>query len=255
MEVTARLGWIGRGALYLLLAVLIVRVPTSGGPGEKVDKQGAFTELAESPFGGWLLSVVAIGLGGFAIWRTWAVVRGTEEKTNRRIGWAASAVVYAALAMLAFGVLRGSEGGGGDGEKALTARVLAWPGGQVLVGLVAVLVLAVAANYVRKGIKERFLHDVDEGAVPDSLATPVRILGVVGWLGRALVWALVGWFLLRAAVQHDPNEPIGLDETLRRLADESWGVTLIWVAAGGMLAYAVLCAATAAWPDPEPDSH
>ena len=251
MEVAARIGWTTRGALYLLLAILVVRIPTVGG-GEKADKTGAFTTLAESPFGGWLLSAVAIGLAGFAIWRAWAAVRGTEEKTNRRIGWAISAVVYAGLAYVAFEVLRGSEGG--EGEEALTTRVLTWPGGQVVVGFVAVVVLAVAANYVRKGVKERFLHDIDKGAVPGSLERPVRVLGVVGWLGRALVWALVGWFLLRAAVRHDPNEPIGLDETLHRLADESYGPALLWTAFAGMLAYALLCAATAAWPDPDPDS-
>ena len=72
--------------------------------------------------------------------------------------------------------------------------------------------------------------------------------------GRAGVWALVGFFLLRAAIQHDPNEPVGLDESLHALMGQGWGVALLWVAVAGMVSFALLCGATAAWPDPEPDS-
>lgn len=253
MEVAARIGWLARGALYTLLAILVARIPTGGG-GERVGKQGAFATLADRPMGSWLLGALAVGMAGFAVWRLWAAVRGTEEKTNRRAGWVISALVYLTLSLLALGVLRGS-GSGGNEEKAFTARVLTWPGGQLLVGGIAILLLVVAAMYVRKGVKERFLHDIDEGAVPAGLRLPVRVLGVVGWLGRSVVWALVGFFVLRAAIQHDPNEPVGLDESLRALMGQSWGVVLLWVTFGGLLSYAALCAATAAWPDPEPGSR
>lgn len=254
MEIAARIGWLARGVLYALVAVLVVRIPAAGG-GEQVGKQGAFAALADQPFGSWLLAAVAVGMLGFAVWRVWSALTGTDEKMTRRSSWLGSGLLYGVLSALAFGALRGSAGGGGNGEEqALTARVMTWPGGQIAVGLAALAALAVAASFVRKGIKKRFVQDIDEGAVPGSLRLPVRVLGVVGWLGRALVWVLVGWFLLRAAVQHDPNEPIGLDESLRALAGEQWGVVLVWVAAGGLLAYALLCAATAAWPDPEPDS-
>ena len=252
MEIAARIGWSARGALYLLLAVLTARIPISGG-GERVDKQGAFTALADTSFGAWLLGTLVVGMAGFAVFRLWAAVRGAEEKTNRRVGWAISAAIYVALAYLAYGVLRGARSGGNE-EKALTVQVLTWSWGQLLVGGIALVLLAIAANYVRKGVKERFLHDIDEGAVPGQLARPVRVVGVAGWLGRAVVWALVGFFLLRAAIQHDPNEPVGLDESLHALAGEGWGVALLWIAVAGMVSFALLCGATAAWPDPEPDS-
>ena len=65
---------------------------------------------------------------------------------------------------------------------------------------------------------------------------------------------VVGWFLVRAAVKHDPNEPIGLDQSLRALADQSLGVVLIWIAVAGLAAYGLLCLATSAWLDPNPDT-
>ena len=251
METAARLGWITRGVLYALVAALVARIPT-GGADKEADKKGAFAVLVESPFGGWLLGAVAVGLLGFAAWRLLSAVRGADEKPTKRLSWVGSAVVYLGLFALAVGVLRG-DGGGGNREKALTARLLELPGGPVVVGAIGVAIFVIAANHLRKAVKERFLQYVDEGDVPDALHGPVRAVGVLGCLGRALVWSLVGWFVVQAAVQHDPNEPIGLDESLRRMAGESYGPTVLWLAFAGLLAFAALCAATALWPDPEPD--
>jgi len=255
VEVAARIGWVARGVLYALVALLVFRVAShdGGGTERSADKKGAFQTLVESPFGGWLLGAVTVGMLGFAVWRLWSAVRGGDEKTPRRLAWLGSSVVYLGLAALAIGVLRSGDSSGNQ-EKAATARVLEWPGGPVIVGAVALAILATAVHHLRKGIKERFLHDIDESQVPDRARTAVRAAGVVGLFGRALVWGLVGWFLLRVAVQHDPSEPVGLDESLRRLAEEPWGPTVLFVAVVGLVAYAVLCAATALWPDPDPDS-
>jgi hypothetical protein len=253
MEVAARMGWVARGVLYALVAMLVVGIPSAGGGDRSADKKGAFEALATKPYGSWLLAAVIVGMLGFAAWRAWSAVRGTEEKATRRLSWVGSAVVYVGLATLAIGVLRSGDSGGNQ-EKAITARILEWPAGPVIVGAVALAILATAANHLRKGIKKRFLRDIDEGDVPDSALPAVRTAGVLGLFGRALVWGLVGWFLLRVAVQHDPSEPVGLDESLRRLAEESWGTTVLWAAVAGLFAYAVLCGATAMWPDPEPDS-
>jgi hypothetical protein len=251
MEIAARIGWLARGAIYLLVAALVARL--AGGGEARADKSGAFQTLAKGPFGGWTLGLLTAGFVVFAVWRTWAAIRGTDEKPGRRLGWIGSAIAYAILAFLALGVLLGDGGSKRGGEQGMTAKVMGWPGGRFLVGAVGILIIGIAANYVRKGIKEKFLHDVDEGAVPDSLHTGVRAVGLLGWLGRALVFGLVGWFVIRAAWQADPKEPIGLDQALHRLAGESWGPLVLWVAVGGMLAFALLCAATAAWPDPDPD--
>jgi hypothetical protein len=250
MEVAGRIGWTARGLLYLLVALLVARLPSTGGHQKEADQKGAFATLVGTPFGGWLLATVAVGLLAFAAWRAWAAVRGTDEKPARRLGWAASAVAYANLFALAIGVLRDRGSDGGSDKQAMTARVLSWPGGPVIVGIAGLVIVGIALNYLRKGVEERFLHDIDEGAVPDRLHLVVRVVGVAGWLGRSLVWALAGWFILQAAWSHDANEPVGLDQSLRTIAGESWGTSLLWVAAAGLASYGLVCLATAAWLDP-----
>jgi hypothetical protein len=253
MEATARAGWTARAVLYLVVAALVARVPSTGGT-RKADKTGAFEAIVDAPLGRLSLGAVVAGMVAFAAWRTWSAIRGSDESAARRLAWLGSALVYALLATLAIGVLGGDGNEGGNHEQALTARALGWPGGRVLVGAVGLVALAVAGNALRKGLTERFLRDVDERGVPRRLRPAVVVVGVLGWLGRALVWALVGWFVVRAALQHDPSEPVGLDSSLRALAGEWWGELLVWLAVGGLVAYGLLCVATALWPDPQPDS-
>ena len=55
---------------------------------------------------------------------------------------------------------------------------------------------------------------------------------------------MIGFFLVRAAVQFDPKEATGLDGALRRLAEQTWGVLVVAVIALGFVAYGVFCLAT-----------
>ena len=251
METAGRVGWAARGVLYLLVAVLVARVPTTGSHRE-ADQHGAIATLATSPFGGWLLAAVTAGLAAFAVFRAWAAIR-SDDKLTRRASWAFSALVYANLALLSLGILLGRRESGNK-QRTITAKVLTWPAGPVLVAAVGLVIIGSALWFVRKGIRERFRSDIEVGAVPRRLWPAVRTVGVVGWIGRGVVWSLVGWFLVRAAVKHDPNEPIGLDQSLRALAGATWGVVLIWVAVAGLAAYGLLCLATSAWLDPNPDT-
>jgi hypothetical protein len=256
VETTARIGWLARAVVYALVAVLMAQVTSAGGDDREADRSGAIEAIADAPLGGWLLALIAAGLLAFGAWRVWAAVLGSDEKPLRRLGWLGSAVVYGYLAALAIGVLLSGDdrsGGGGNEEQSLTARVLGWPGGRWLVGAAGLVAMGIACNYVRKAVKERFRHDIDEGAVPSRALPVVRAVGVAGWAGRALVWALAGWFVVRAAVQHDASEPVGFDASLRRLSGEPWGDAVLWVAFAGFLSYGLLCLATSLWLDCEPD--
>jgi hypothetical protein len=51
----------------------------------------------------------------------------------------------------------------------------------------------------------------------------LRRLGAIGTAASGAVVALVGLFLIVAAVQYDPNETVGLDGALDRRLDESYG--------------------------------
>ena len=63
------------------------------------------------------------------------------------------------------------------------------------------------------------------------------IAGVVGYLARAVVFVIAGVFIVRAAVQYDPKEAVGLDGALQKLAHQSFGPLLLGLTAAGLAAF------------------
>ena len=63
------------------------------------------------------------------------------------------------------------------------------------------------------------------------------VVGVVGLTGRAAVVALLGYLLLRASLEHDPQEAAGVDEALRSLVDEAYGRWVVTAIAVGLACY------------------
>src|SRR3954454_21717874 len=79
-EWLSRAGFVARGAVYAVIGILALKV--AAGQGGKLESQkGALRTVAKQPFGKVLLVLVAVGLGGYALWRLAraAVGRGPEE--------------------------------------------------------------------------------------------------------------------------------------------------------------------------------
>ena len=98
-ERLARWGLAVRGLMYLLIALLAVRVAT-GDAGERADKQGALEAVVRQPLGKVLIAALAVGFAGYATWRLLAAVRGPtgeddrRKATFKRIGYAARGLFY-----------------------------------------------------------------------------------------------------------------------------------------------------------------
>ena len=53
------------------------------------------------------------------------------------------------------------------------------------------------------------------------------------------MFGLVGIFLIKAAVDYNPNKAVGLDGALAKLAHHSYGSWLLGVVAAGLIAFAL----------------
>ena len=65
-----------------------------------------------------------------------------------------------------------------------------------------------------------------------------RLLGTVGHVARAVVFGMVGVFLLKAAYDYKANEAIGLDGALAKLYNGAYGSWLLGAVAAGLIAFA-----------------
>ena len=71
------------------------------------------------------------------------------------------------------------------------------------------------------------------------MSAALASLGTVGYLARMVVFVLVGIFLIRAAVDYNPDKAVGLDGALAKVDHASYGPLLLGVVAAGLIAFGV----------------
>jgi uncharacterized protein DUF1206 len=243
----ARAGLVARAVVYAIIGVLALKLALGDG-GKTTNQQGALKTIAGQPFGKALLVVVAIGLAGYALWRLTraALGHGPEQSDSGmdRVAALASGIVYAALCVTAVKIVAGAGTGSGTPKKA-TGGVLDWTGGPWLVGIAGVVLIGVAAYQAHKGLTEKFLDDAKTGQMSRGVQRAYTALGIFGHLARAVVFTLVGYGLIRAAIDYDPQKAVGLDGALRKLQDASYGPWLLGLVAAGLIGFAAYSAADA----------
>jgi hypothetical protein len=190
-----------------------------------------------------LLILVAIGLGGYALWRLVHALlgHGPEDSDSRfeRLAAFGSGIVYAGLCAIAIEILLGSGSSGSSGTHKTTAGVLGWPGGALLVGIAGVVLIGIGLFQGYRGLSKDFLKD----SKTEQMSAPVRHwiewLGSFGHLARMVVFGLVGVFLIRAAIDYNPSNAIGFDGALAKIAYASYGPFLLGIVAAGLIAFGV----------------
>jgi hypothetical protein len=252
-ERIGRAGLAARGVVYLLLGALAYRVAT-GEPAQEADKAGALELLASQPAGSALLGAVGLGLAAYALWRLIgaAVRRDDDFGPMKRLSWVARGLVYAAASVAAWSILRGDDSASADSEQQWTALVLEWPGGQLIVAAVGLGFVGAGFYNAYRAVSRKFEDHLDLAGLSTGVCHGVRVVSVIGLMGRAVAFTAIGWFLVRAAVQFDVNEPIGLDESLRSLADASYGPWLIAGVGVGLACFG-LASGIEAWRRELPD--
>jgi Domain of Unknown Function (DUF1206) len=198
----ARAGLIARGVVYGVVGLLALKLALGAG-GKTTSQQGALKTIAHEPFGQALLIAVAVGLAGYAIWR---VVRagighGSQEKDSAldRVAGVASGLAYAALCVTAVKIVTGAgSSGGASSPKKTTGGVLAWTGGTAIVGVAGAILIGVALYQGYKGVSRKFLDSSNTVEMSRQVKRGFTAIGMFGHLARMVVFALVGFGLIKA---------------------------------------------------------
>lgn len=249
-----RVGWVAKGVVYALtgiLALLIAFDPFGHGAGDEASQSGAIATIAQQPAGAMLLTVVAVGLVVYSSWRIVSTLLPADNDVETwltRAGYLVSAGTYLVLAWSAMSFARnpGDSSGSEDSTvNGLTRSLLEFSGGRWLVGAVGVAVMAVGAYFFRKGVAATFESQLEPGGVGRVSHQTLIHMGRIGWIGRAAMMALIGFFLTRAAVLFDHHEAQGLDGSLRKVVHTSLGTALALAVGAGLIVYGVFCVLSA----------
>jgi Domain of Unknown Function (DUF1206) len=250
----ARAGLVAKGITFGLVAVLALGVVFGFGFGfgQKIeDRPGALQTLAESTLGRFLLGALAVGLAGYALWRLAQAVLGEKLESGKevgilkRIGLVARGLLYLWLSVMCISIVFNADepvsGGGGREEDRATGILLEQPFGRWLVAAIGLGIIGAGLFNLYRALTQRFRKELKEGEMEQEEREAYTVLGVLGHLARALVYSLAGLFLVKAAWEYDPDEAIGLDGALKKLAGAEYGELLLGVTAAGLLAYGLYC--------------
>ena len=241
-EVLSRAGFVSRGLIWGIIGILAFKLAIGHG-GKTTNQQGALHTVAQQPFGKVLLTLVAIGLGGYSVWRLVraAIGHGPEASDTafERVAGAASGIAYALMCTIAVKILLGAAAGSTGNTKHDTAGVLGWPAGNWIVGIAGAVMVGTALYQGYRGITRKFLQDSKVEQMGPRLKRWIARLGTIGHLARMVIFGLIGTFLVKAAINDSRHAAIGLDGALAKLVHRAYGPWILGFVAAGLIAFAL----------------
>lgn len=244
LEPLARLGYGSKALIYVIVGGLAGAAATNRG-GAVTDTSGALRVILRQPFGQIVLLVLAVGLCGYAVWRVLDAVTDPDRHGTdvgglvTRIGNVIRGVVYGALGIEAFRLAQGLRGSTGGDTRLWVARIMDIPLGDWIVGVAGAIVVVYGISEVVSSFKAHIDESIDLSVIPARLRRAAIDVSRFGVGARGVILSVLGVFLVRAAIQHDPSEAHGTRESTLELANAVEGRWLLAAIAAGLVAYGI----------------
>ncbi|WP_410873020.1 DUF1206 domain-containing protein [Nocardia sp. A7] len=244
-QLAARVGLVAYGVVHLLVAWVCVQVALGdldGGGVGKADKTGALQNLAANPGGGFVLWLIAVGLGFAVLWQLLETFTGARRSRKDKLLRAMNfgeVVLFGYLAYSAAKLANGSPASSTDqAQLGLIGSLLSEEWGKPVVIVIGLAIVAAGLFVAHHGWSKRFHEEQDFSKASRSTERAVIRLGQVGYVALGGVYAGAGLLVIVAAVQSQPQKATGLDMALRTLAVQRDGTLLLLVVAVGLAAFA-----------------
>ena len=257
MKGLTRVGYVARGVLFIVIGFLAFEAAIGKQGGNLTDQNGAMASLAGQPFGKILLIAMVIGLIGFSLW---GFVRAIFDPLDvghdkkgilARVGFLISGVSYGALVFPFVQLLLGSGSAPTKTQtqttQDMTAQILGNPLGAILIAAVGLAVIAWSAMQLYSAYTGKFAKDFKKSEMNAAEEKWTLIAGRIGIGARAVVFALIGFFLIQAALHVDPKQAVGLDGALWKLTQQPEGPILLGLVSLGLIIFGVYSMLAARW--------
>lgn len=262
IERLARIGFIARALNYATIGLLAFQFAIGSG-GRLTDSNGALQVLSKHALGPVLLTVLGIGFAGYGLWFLIKAFYGqpnasesrqnsqsthqsgkqpsTHKKMFKRISAGFVGAFHLFLSIGVFRVLLHLNSTG-DKTKAWTAHILAQPLGVWAIAITGLIVCGVGLYQIYKAFIEKFKDEIDLSSLSAKTRSGFIKLAKWGISARGVVFCIIGWFLVQAALNHNPNQARSLGGALYIIASQPFGKILLGIVAIGLILYAVFSA-------------
>ncbi len=244
VDLSARFGLASRGVIHLVMGALGLRLALGHG-GRALGTRDAIFALYR--IGTLPLVMVAVGLFGYGLWRVVQTVADTEGKGRSpsgllvRFGFLLNGCFYFGLVPLAVQLAIGAHTDPRDPTRDTTRALMTLPGGALAVGLLGALLIYSCIAQILEAARAGFAEDF-AGSRMSRLGLAAWIaVGRIGIGARAIVFAIMGAWLIRAALDRAPSRAKSLGESFLYLREQPFGPYLFGAVSVGILAFAAFC--------------
>jgi hypothetical protein len=247
VSLVARIGFAGKGTVYVLLGLGAVAFAV-GVSQEVEDVAGTIEAVSRKPFGALALLLVAFGLLNYGVWNAVQAVWDPERVGGNWVGnalraiFGGSAVLNLFLAYKTASVALGHNWGGATGDEAVqswTQQALQMPGGRAVVLVAAAVMAGIATSLVVRLVRGKYLNLLTPHDRAGTGGAWVKACAWYGFLAQAVVAGLTAWFLWRAGLMAEPDEAGGFTKALATLFNQPFGRTLLGLTGAGVMAQGV----------------
>jgi hypothetical protein len=244
----ARLGFYTKGFLFIVIGILGVMVALGQRGGELADPTGALARIATLDFGRILLIIFIVGAVGHGLWN---ILRGAADVDDAGNKWqgivkrsiaVGIGIFYLWLAFSAFNILvtESVENRNGEVQRTIAQVILALPLGAILLFLIGLITIGTGVHECYSGITGKYQENFRLFTLGKGQMRLITVLGVLSFTARAIIFCLVGYFFISAAINYNPDEVIGIDGALAILAQTYYGKTILFITAAGVVCHGIL---------------
>ena len=251
----ARLGFVVRGIIYMVIGYLALRLALGSGGGATTPA-GALDVIAQQPFGKALMWGAVVGLAGYSLWGLVRALfdpmhRGSDAKgLGARFGFLVSGLGYGALVIPALKAAQNQPKGAQSGSNQdIAQRLLDQPYGAFLVAAFGLFWIIAAIDQFRQAYTAKFMRDLKTSKMGPEERVWARRIGRIGLAARGVVYALIGLFMFQAAVAADSLKAQGFDGALLKLAQQPYGAVMLGVVSAGLIVFGLYSIMNARWYD------
>ena len=244
IEKIARIGLIAKGVVYVLLGTLafMAAFEIGGQTNRDSSKSGVFNSIKEFPGGVIVLFLLAVGLICYSIWRgvqTFSNGNGSGIKWTKRVRYFFSGLLYLSLAGTAIQMIIRNKNKNDDENQYWVSEMLNHPFGQWFVGVGACILAGIGIYQLYYGLSEKYKKHVQELNLHSNGSSLLLRSGKIGYIARGIVWLIIAFLLLRAALHNNSSEAGDTSKAFSFIENASFGSYLLGALGIGLLAYGV----------------
>ena len=246
IERIAQAGLVAKGIVYILLGILafMAAFEMGGQSNSDVDRNGVFGVVMDMPAGTWLLGLIAAGLICYSIWRGIQTFRpnhdgGKETKPGKRILYFLSGLAYLGVAFTAIRMILHMRTSNGDKNQEFASQVLQQSYGQWLLGAAALILAGIGLYQIYYGLSEKYRKHVNRMSTNTQVSSLLLRSGKVGYIARGVVWLIIAYLLLKAALHANSSEAGDTAKAFQFIENSTAGSLLLGALGLGVIAYGV----------------